>query len=124
MEVSTSRRKVLRSLVVILGIISCGLLGIGNGTALAGSHGQRINYEKRHAYRECSSGKNQEGELLRDVCIDPLEDGFNRDNKNLWTGRVTVVWYYMDNDRRLSMQGYCDVPESQSGNYLTCIDPT
>jgi hypothetical protein len=124
MEISTSCRKILRSLVVILGIISCGLLGIGNGTALAGSHGQRINYEKRHAYKECSSGTNQEGEFLRDVCIDPLEDGSNRDNKNLWIGRVTVIWYYMDHDSRRSIQGDCNVPESQSGDFFTCFDPT
>lgn len=122
-EISTSRRKFLHPLVVILGIISCGLLGIGNGTALAGVHGLRINYEKRHAYRECTTGMNEKGESVHDIC-NILRDGSNPDNAHLWVGQVKVIWYYIDNggNSYVAPRSY-DLPESQIGDYVTFIDP-
>ena len=98
MEISTSRHKFLHQLVVILGIISYGLLGIGNGTALAGMHGQKINYVKHQAYRECTTGMNEKGEQVQDSC-NALKDGLNPDNMHLWVGRVTVTWYFIDHGR-------------------------
>lgn len=124
LKISTSRRKFLHPLVVILGIISCSLLGIVNGTALAGQHGQRINYQKRHAYRECATGTNEKGDPAQDGC-NTLKDGPNPDNVHLWVGPVNVTWFYFDDHGKpLSMSVVCDVPESKIGDFVTCFDPT
>jgi hypothetical protein len=122
MEISTSGHKFLHPLVVVLAIVSCGLLGTGNGTALAEVHGNKIRYESRHAYRECAKGMNEKGDPAQDNC-NSLRDGSYTDNEHLWVGRVNVMWYYNEPGKPQSMPGFCDAPESQSGPFFTCSDP-
>lgn len=115
---SNSHRKSLVSIMTILGIVTCGLLGVGAGTASAGAHGQKINYYSRYAGVQCTTGANQNSETVR-RCTD-LRIGSNLDQGFLWVGPVTIIWYYPDHTY---LRSSCEVPESQATDYTTCYDP-
>lgn len=114
-----SYRKHLVPLITTLGIVACGLLGAGAGTASAGTNGQKIDYYGRSAYGQCTTGINQNSETVRNCT--QLHIGSNPDQKYWWVGQVRITWYYTDNSYA---QTICDVPkDKQDGDYVTCNDP-
>lgn len=113
-----SYRKRLVPLMAILGIAACYLLGVGIGTASAGTNGQKINYYNRHAYGQCTTGMNQNGETVQNCT--QLRIGSNPAQDYWWVGQVRITWYYTDNSYAPTT---CKVPRSQDGDYVTCRDP-
>lgn len=111
-------RKRLVPLIAVLGIAACDLLGVGAGTASAGDNGQKINYHGRDAYGQCTTGKNQKNETVRNCT--QLRTGSNPDQSYWWVGEVGITWHYVDNSY---IQTICKIPKTQKNDYVTCYDP-
>lgn len=121
MSNSYRKRKCKRSvrLMVVLGITAYGLLGTVTAPVSAGPNGQKINYYSRGAYKQCTTGINQDNNPFG-FCA-PLRPGSNPDEKYLWVGQVRINWYYPDDSYAPTA---CLVPKSQQdGDYVTCHDP-
>lgn len=112
-------RKRLVPLTATLGVVSCGMLG-ATGAALAGSNGQQINYYSHQAYQQCSTGANQNGQLIRNNCTS-LHSGSNPDQGYYWVGPVTITWYLANGT---STQSTCNVPQQQNSDYSNCYEPS
>lgn len=116
---STSYRKYLVRRVATMLIMACGLLEAGSGTALAGTNGQKINYFSRNSYGQCTTGKNEKNETVRNCT--QLHSGANPDQNYQWVGIVRITWYYPDDSYSPTLY---EIPKNQeSSDYVTCNDP-
>jgi hypothetical protein len=112
-------RKRLIPLTATLGFVACGMLGI-TGTALAGNNGQQINYYSHSAYKQCSTGANQNDQPIRNNCTS-LHSGSNPDQGYWWVGPVTITWYRTNGTY---VQSTCNVPQQQNGDFFNCYEPS
>jgi hypothetical protein len=115
---SSSYRNHLAPLVTALGVVSCGLLEVGAGTAWAGTNGQQINYYSHYAYVQCTSGTNQNGDKVQNCT--QLRIGSNPDQGYWWVGPVTITWHRSDGT---DISSTCNVPKSQEADFFTCYEP-
>ncbi len=115
---SSSHWKRLGVVTATLGIVVGGLLGTGAGTALAGSNGQQINYNSHHAHSQCTAGKNQRGENVKNCT--QLQMGANPNQGYWWIGPVSITWYRANSS---TAQSTCRVPEQQKEDFFTCYEP-
>lgn len=118
---SNSRRKFLATLfpfTMIVGVVVCGSLVTGAGTASAENAGKKINYVDHFAYGRCTVGRNQNNENVRSCA--QLNPGSNLGQEFLWTGEVRITWYYDDHTYTVTD---CSAPEGLVGDYFTCHDP-
>jgi len=116
---STSYRKRLAPLATTLGIVACGLLEAGAGTAWAGNNGQQINYYSHYAYIQCSAGTNQNGGNVRNCT--QLRIGSNPNQGYWWVGPVNITWH---RPRGTEISSTCNVPKSQDADFFTCYEPS
>lgn len=120
---SNSRWRRLIPLTATLGaVVAYGLLGIGTGTASAGTNGQQIDYYVSSEYTDaqCTTGKNGQGQKVR-VCTS-LHTGSNLNKKFLWIGSVNIIWHH-DYDGSTA-SSTCEVPQSQSDDSVRCSEPS
>lgn len=103
-----------------LGVVACALADSGAGTAAAGTNGQHINYHSRNARGQCTTGTNQNGQIVQNCTL--LHAGENPDHDYWWVGTVNINWYDTD-DRYVSST--CDVPKSNdNGDFIDCSEPS
>ncbi|MGH3885028.1 MAG: hypothetical protein ACRDSZ_00400 [Pseudonocardiaceae bacterium] len=112
------RWKRLGAVTATLGVVASGLLGAGSGTALAGSNGQQISYYSQYANAQCTTGKNQIGENIKNCT--QLQLGSNPSHDYWWVGSVSITWYRVNNS---TAQSTCDVPLQQNGDFFDCYEP-
>ncbi len=116
---SNSHRKRLAPLATALGVVACGLLEVGAGTARAGTNGQQINYYSRHAYVQCTKGTNQSGNNIRNCT--QLRIGSNPHRDYWWVGPVDITWH---RPGPTDISSTCSVPKSQDPDFVTCPEPS
>jgi hypothetical protein len=109
--------KRLLSVPAALGVVVCGLLGAGAGTAWASSNGQQINYYSHDAIGQCTKG-NQSGKNVQNCT--QLRIGSNPDQGYWWVGPVAITWYRYDHS---TITSTCDVPKGQNGDFFNCYEP-
>lgn len=119
---TTSRwyRTGLAGATATLGVVAFSLLGTGAGTATAGTNGQQINYYSHDAYRQCTTGKNQDGTTVKNCTDFAVVSGSNRDEGYWWIGPVDITWYKVDGS---TVQSTCNVPKSSNSDFFTCYEP-
>ncbi len=113
-------RKRLVAVTATLGVVACGLLGAGVGTATAGTNGQQITYYNHDSYGQCTTGTSQEGTNIRN-CTTFTVIGSNKDEGYWWVGPVSITWYKNDHS---TVQITCTVPKNQSGDSFSCYEPS
>lgn len=116
---STWRWKRLRAVTATLGVVASVLLEAGVGTALAGSNGQQISYYSQYAHAQCTTGKNQSGENIKNCT--QLQIGSNPSQGYWWVGPVGITWYRANNS---TIQSTCRVPLQQNGDFFDCYEPS
>lgn len=115
---SNSHRKRLAPLATALGVVACGLLEVGAGTARAGTNGQQINYYNHYAYVQCTTGTNQRGDRIQNCT--QLRIGSNPHRGYWWVGLVTITWH---RPGRVDISSTCSVPKLQDTDFVTCHGP-
>jgi hypothetical protein len=111
--------KRLGAVTATLGVVASGLLTAGAGTALAGSNGQQVNYYSRFAHAQCTTGKSQGGENIKNCT--QLQMGANPAQGIWWVGPVSITWYRANNS---TAQSTCHVPPQQNEDFFTCYEPS
>lgn len=115
---STWHWKRLGVVTATLGVVASGLLEAGAGAALAGSNGQQINYYSQYADAQCTTGKNQSGENIKNCT--QLQIGSNPSQGYWWVGPVSITWHRVNG----TVQSTCRVPLQQNGDFFDCYEPS
>jgi hypothetical protein len=86
---STSSLKRLGAVASAVGVVTCGLLGAGTGTALAGSAGQQINYYSHNV----AYPVNTDPLIVGPIRLDMIQSASWEHHQQGWTLRVTpTTW--------------------------------
>jgi hypothetical protein len=104
---------------VALTMVALHYLGYAPAMPKRSTNGLQINYYSHDANEQCTTGKNQNSDTVRNCT--QLRTGANPDQGYWWVGPVTITWYHTDHSYVAST---CDVPKSQDGDSFTCYEPS
>jgi hypothetical protein len=104
---------------ITLTVIALHYLGHAPAMPIHSTNGLQINYYSHDANEQCTTGKNQNGDTVRNCTS--LHSGSNPDQGYWWVGPVTITWYRSDHSYITST---CDVPKSQDGDSFICYEPS